>query len=127
MNNFTFTGNIGKDPEIKFSKNRTCILRFSVGISRAKKVNGETQYETDWTNCEMYGTAAERASEQLRRGTPVIATGRYVQEKYQTQSGENKVYHKCIVNDIGILVSRAKKNTGEFDSMGKSVDEEIPF
>lgn len=125
MNNFTFTGNIGKEPEVKFTKSGMCIMNFSVGVARAKKVNGETTYETDWVNCQMFGKSAEAAAQEIHKGMPVIGTGRYIQEKYEDQNGNKKVYYKCVVNDLGILVSRAKSNG--FNKMGQEVDEDIPF
>ena len=139
MNSFTFTGNVGKEPEVRFSPSGTCVIAFSVGVAHPIKKDGQTAFETDWVNCTMFGKKAESVAEKLHKGAPVIATGRYVQEKYTDKQGQNRVMFKCYVDEIGILISRPSKRQETqpqgypmtqqqaFSNMGQTVDEPLPF
>jgi single-strand DNA-binding protein len=65
LNVFTFTGNLGRDSEKRYTNNGDPILSFSVGVTSGygdKKV-------TTWVNCNLWGKRAESLHEHLRKGS----------------------------------------------------------
>jgi single-strand DNA-binding protein len=78
-------GNIGRDPELRYTPSGKPILQFSVAVSRAWKQDNEWQEETTWFRCILWGEQGERLAERLHKGSKVLIQGRI-----QTRTYKNK-------------------------------------
>ncbi len=82
-------GNLGRDPELRYTPNGRPVTEFSVAVNQSTKnqQTGEWVEATDWFRVSVWGDRAERAAEQLRKGTRVLVDGRFRTREYETKDG----------------------------------------
>jgi single-strand DNA-binding protein len=96
-------GNIGKDPQLKFTQGGTAVCTFSVATSHSYKKDNEWQEATTWHNIVVWGKLGE-AIAKLTKGTKVHVEGRIQNRSYEDNNG-NKKYVSEIVADKVIGLS----------------------
>lgn len=103
MNNFSFTGNLGRDVEVKYTAGGMCIANFSVPV---KSGFGDKE-KTSWIRCAIIGKRAEGGLMQyLKKGQLVGITGELSVNVYQNQDGAEKTSVEVFVRDIDLLGSK---------------------
>ncbi|TAL10726.1 MAG: single-stranded DNA-binding protein [Chloroflexota bacterium] len=82
-------GNLGRDPELRYTPNGRPVATFSVAVNQATKnqQTGEWIEATDWFRVSVWGDRAERAAENLRKGSRVFVDGRFRTREYETNDG----------------------------------------
>jgi single-strand DNA-binding protein len=82
-------GNLGRDPELRYTPNGRPVATFSVAVNQATKnqQTGEWIEATDWFRVSVWGDRAERAAENLRKGARVFVDGRFRTREYETNDG----------------------------------------
>lgn len=90
LNRLTVIGNLGADPELKYTPNgnAVCNLRVANNIGK-KNPDGTWADQTLWLNVELWNDAAERAAERLRKGHRVYAEGQLERRDYTTRDGRD--------------------------------------
>ena len=142
VNKVILVGNVGKDPEIKYTPSGIPVGKFSLATNeRFKDKNGEFQERTEWHNIIAWQRLAEIVGEFVSKGSKV-----YVEGKLQTscwedrQSGEKKYRTEIVARDLVLLGSRDSRNgaqpaassseegTESVDAgPGEIIDQDIPF
>lgn len=97
----TITGNLTRDPELRFTTGGRALASFGVAVSRRYQVNNEWQEQTSFFNVTAWGTLAENCSASLAKGARVIVTGRLEQRSYETKEGEKRSAVDIIADEIG--------------------------
>lgn len=135
----TGLGRLGKDAELRFSKNGTPILSFTIATDEAKKeldVNYQPKRtETAWIECTYFGSDAERLVELLLKGTLVDVMGDLVPSTWETPEGEKKTKLKLKVRAIRAIAKKTDavgtKAIAQPDPWAKPVDDvdvsNVPF
>ena len=86
LNKVILIGNLGQDPEARFTPQGTAVTNLSVATNESwKDQSGETQDRTEWHRVVMYGRMAETASEYMKKGQMV-----YVEGRLHTREWEDK-------------------------------------
>jgi single-strand DNA-binding protein len=98
MNNITVTGNVGRDPELKYSNNGMAILKFSVADTRNKGDEKMTQ----WWNIVCFKELAENVAASIGKGTRVQVIGKVQREKYEDKEGNERERIEILADDVGI-------------------------
>jgi|DEB0MinimDraft_10_1074344.scaffolds.fasta_scaffold89471_3 single-strand DNA-binding protein len=98
MNNITVTGNVGRDPELKYSNNGMAILKFSVADTRNKGDEKVTQ----WWNIVCFKELAENVAASIGKGTRVQVIGKVQREKYEDKEGAERERIEILADDVGI-------------------------
>ncbi|MFI5227326.1 MAG: single-stranded DNA-binding protein [Candidatus Limnocylindrales bacterium] len=82
-------GNLGRDPELRYTPNGRPVTTFSVAVNQSSKnaQTGEWVEATDWFRVSVWGDRAERAAENLRKGSRVFVDGRFRTREYETNDG----------------------------------------
>jgi single-strand DNA-binding protein len=82
-------GNLGRDPELRYTPNGRPVTTFSVAVNQSTKnqQTGEWVEATDWFRVSVWGDRAERAAENLRKGSRVFVDGRFRTREYETNDG----------------------------------------
>ena len=116
VNKAIIVGNLGNDPEIRYSANGNAIASISVATSdRWKdKTTGEQQERTEWHRVKLFGRLAELAGEYLKKGSQVYIEGRIQTSKYQDKDGNDRWSTEIVARDMTFLGGR----TGAGDSQG---------
>ena len=87
LNKVILIGNLGQDPEARFTPQGTAVTNLSVATNESwKDQNGEMQDRTEWHRIVMYGRMAETASEYMKKGQMVYVEGRLHTREWEDQN-----------------------------------------
>jgi len=119
LNKVMIIGNLGKDPEMKYSQDGKPITTFSVAVSRTwKSPDGQQQEETEWFRVVAWERLAETCNEYLRKGSKVYIEGRLKTRKWTAQDGQERQITEVIASDMQMLDSRQQGGYGDEGSGG---------
>ncbi len=98
-------GNLGKDPEVKYTPSGMAVARFSVATTdRVKDKDGNWQDRTEWHNLVAFQRTAEIAAEYLKKGNKVYIEGRLHSDSWDDkETGQKKYKTEIIINDLVLL------------------------
>ncbi len=106
INKVILVGNLGNDPEVRYSQSGSAITTSSVATSESwKDKNGEQQERNEWHRVKFFGRLAEIAGEYLKKGRQVYIEGSLRTEKYTDKSGVEKYSTDIIANEMQMLGS----------------------
>lgn len=108
LNQFTFTGRLGKDPESRAlpSGEPVCNFSVAVGSSWKDKATGAKQERVEWVNCAVFGKLSEICTQYLRKGSQIAAVGELRTRKWQDKSGVDRWTTEVIVNQMTMMGSK---------------------
>ena len=113
--NISVKGNLGSDPDLKFSKNNTAYCNFSLAYTPRKQVNGEWQDgETMWFKVVAFGTKAEAVADTFRKGDTVLVIGEMAQSTYTDKEGNEKTSMEITAREVGLVPKLGKPKSGQF-------------
>lgn len=119
LNKVMIIGNLGKDPEMKYTQQGTPITTFSVAVSRSRKSpDGQVIDETEWFRVVAWERLAETCNEYLRKGSKVYIEGRLQTRKYTGQDGQERQIVEVVAQEMQLLDSRQGGQGGDYDSDG---------
>ena len=96
LNKCMIIGNLGRDPEMRYTPSGQAVTQFSVATNRNyRDQQGEWQSETEWFRVVVWGDRGERAAETLRKGHKVYVEGRIQTRQWEDQSGIQALYHRA--------------------------------
>ncbi len=118
LNKVLLIGNLGKDPEVRYTASGTAIASFSLATSeKFKNKDGEWEERTEWHNVTLWGRLAEIAGEYLGKGKTVYIEGRLQTRKWQDKDGKDR-YTTEIVGEKMQMLSR--KDGSNHEEAGQS-------
>ena len=105
VNKVILIGNLGKDPEVKYTQTGMAVARFSVATTdRVKDKDGNWQDRTEWHNLVAFQRTAEIAAEYLKKGNKVYIEGRLHSDSWDDkETGQKKYRTEIIINDLVLL------------------------
>lgn len=105
VNKVILVGNLGNDPEVRYSQSGSAITTISVATSESwKDKDGNQQERTEWHRVKFFGRLAEIAGEYLKKGRQVYIEGSLRTEKYQDkQTGQDRYSTDIIANEMQML------------------------
>lgn len=120
LNKVMLIGNLGRDPETRFTPDGLAVTNIAIATSESwkDKGTGETQTRTEWHRVVMYSRLAEIAAEYLRKGSKVYVEGRIRTSKWQDKSGNDRYTTEIIAGEMQMLDS--KGNSGGMGSSAPS-------
>lgn len=117
LNKVMIIGNLGKDPEMKYTQQGTPITSFSVAVGRTwKGPDGQQQEETEWFRVVAWEKLAEQCNEFLRKGRKVYIEGRLKSREWTAQDGQKRNITEVVATSMIMLDS--KQGTGEYAGGG---------
>jgi single-strand DNA-binding protein len=122
VNKVILVGNLGKDPEVKFTPSGVPVAKFSLATNeRYKDKSGEWQDRTEWHNIVAWQRLAEIVGEYVKKGSKVYIEGRLQTSSWEDkQSGEKKYRTEIIANDLVLLGGRGEGDGESRSSRGAS-------
>jgi single-strand DNA-binding protein len=108
INKVILIGNLGRDPEVRYTPNGAAICNVTIATSRnwKDKNSGERMEETEWHRVVFYDRLAEIAGEYLKKGRPVYVEGRLKTRKWQDKDGVEKYTTEIIADQMQMLGGR---------------------
>jgi single-strand DNA-binding protein len=109
VNKVILVGNLGKDPEIRYTPSGSAVAGVTIATSEQwkDKQTGEKQERTEWHNVTFFGRLAEIVGEYLKKGSQVYVEGSLRTEKWQDKNGNDRYTTKVIANEMQMLGSRS--------------------
>ena len=118
VNKVILVGNLGKDPEIRYTADGRAIANITVATSETwkDKSSGQQQEKTEWHRVVIFGNLAEIAGEYLRKGSQVYFEGKLQTRKWQDQSGQDKYTTEVVVDINGQMQMLGGRSGGGGDT-----------
>jgi len=137
LNRVQLIGNLGKDPEIKYTPSGTPVAKLAIATNeRYKDKNGEWQDRTEWHNVVLWQRLAEVAGEYLKKGGKVYIEGRLQTRSWDDKQTNQKKYMTEVVASDMILLGGRGGEGGDFSSStrgasvsaggGNNFDQRVP-
>jgi single-strand DNA-binding protein len=130
-------GNLGKDPELRYTPQGTPVCNFSVAVNeRWQDASGGPQERTTWFRVAVWGKRAEIANQYLKKGSLVYVEGRLAAREYTDRSGVLRTSLDINASDFQFLDRRPAESehepTSEFGPPDEphsppTQDEDVPF
>ena len=120
VNKVILIGNLGRDPETRYTADGAAITNITIATSdRWKdKASGEMKEATEWHRVAFFGRLAEIAGEYLKKGRPVYVEGRLRTRKWQDKDGQDRYTTEVIADNMQMLGSREGMGSGAGDFDG---------
>jgi single-strand DNA-binding protein len=114
VNKVILLGNLGKDPEVKYTPSGMAIARFTLATNeRFKDKEGNWQDKTEWHNLVAFQRTAEIVGEYLKKGRTVYIEGKLQSSSWEDkETGQKKYKTEIIVNDL-VLIGGGQREGGE--------------
>lgn len=108
VNKVILVGNLGKDPDMKYTASGAAIANITIATSESwnDKQTGEKQEKTEWHRVVFFRRLAEIAGEYLRKGSQVYIEGKLQTRKWQDQNGQDRYTTEIVANEMQMLGGR---------------------
>jgi single-strand DNA-binding protein len=108
INKVILIGNLGRDPEVRYTPSGAAVCNVSVATTRnwKDKASGDKVEETEWHRVVFYDRLAEIAGEYLRKGRPVYVEGRLKTRKWQDKDGKDNYTTEIVAEQMQLLGGR---------------------
>lgn len=108
INKAILIGNLGNDPDIRYTASGTAIANISLATAESwrDKNSGEQQERTEWHRIVFFGRLAEIVGEYLRKGSQIYVEGRIQTRKWQDKEGNDRYSTEVVANEMQMLGGR---------------------
>jgi single-strand DNA-binding protein len=103
-NNVTITGNVTRDPELRFTPSGQAVASFGVAVNRRwqNRQTQEWEEQVSFIDVSCWSQLAENVSETVGKGTRVTVTGRLDQRSWETQDGDKRSKVEVVADDVAV-------------------------
>ncbi len=110
LNRVQIIGNLGRDPEMRYTPNGKPVTSFTVAVTRSwVKPEGERAEKTEWFNVVAWDRLAEICSQHLAKGSLVYVEGRLETRSWEAENGQKHYRTEIVANEMIILERRARE------------------
>lgn len=109
INKVILIGNLGQDPEVRFTPSGTAVANLNLATSDTwmDRQSGQRQERTEWHRIVLFNKTAEIAQQYLKKGSKVYIEGRLQTRKWQDQNGQDRYSTEIVANDMQMLDGRS--------------------
>ena len=136
LNKVILIGNLGQDPEARFTPQGTAVTNLSIATNESwKDQSGEMQDRTEWHRVVMYGRMAETATEYMKKGQMVYVEGRLHTREWEDQNQIKRKTTEIRCDNFTMLGRRSDAPAGQSQGgmppsssdSGSEADDDLPF
>jgi single-strand DNA-binding protein len=121
MNKILVIGNLGRDPEMRYTPSGQAVTNFTVATNRKyTAADGESKEETEWFRVSAWGRLAETCNQYLAKGRKVYVEGRLRSRSYETRDGQTRFENEIVANDVRFIGTPA----GRGDEFPQEVEQD---
>jgi single-strand DNA-binding protein len=127
LNKAILIGNLGADPEIRYTQNGTQVATFRIATTeRWKGQDGQMQESTEWHRIVAYKKLAEICGEYLNKGSKVYIEGKIQTRKWQDQNGNDKYTTEIIAREMKMLGPRGGASASQQSGASEYQEPQFP-
>ena len=116
VNKVILIGNVGADPELRYTPSGTAVTNFNMATNESWTDNsGDRQEKTEWHRIVVWGRLAEICNQYLRKGSKVYIEGRLQTRSWEGQDGQKRYTTEVVARDMQMLDSRDDMATADVD------------
>jgi single-strand DNA-binding protein len=124
LNKMMIIGNLGADPELRYTPGGKAVTNLRVAVNDNRKgPDGEWIEETQWFRVELWDQAAERAAERFRKGNKVFAEGQLRVREYEGNDGQKR---SSVEIRFARVISLERRDPGEGFGIGDAASDAPP-
>ncbi len=124
VNKVILIGNLGADPEVRYSQSGTAVANFRIATTETwKKQDGSKEELTEWHRIVAFARLGEICGEYLSKGSRVYIEGRLQTRKWEGQDGNPRYTTEIVAREMKILTPRSGSGGGS----GSTGPEEPPY
>ena len=113
INKVILVGNLGNDPEVKYTQGGLTVTKASLATTTVRKDrDGNNQEKTEWHRVTFFGKLGEIAGEYLRKGSQVYVEGRITYSEHTGDDGQKRYYTDIIADEMQMLGGRGEGSGG---------------
>ncbi len=131
LNKVMIIGNLGRDPEMRYTPSGRPVTSFSVAVSRSwNSPDGERHEETEWFNVVAWGNLAETCKQYLTKGQQVYIEGRLQTRRWEDQEGKKHFSTEVVAEQMLKFGDRPRASTSGESAAAADVpaeEDEFPF
>ncbi len=129
LNKVMLIGNVGKDPELKFTPNGIPVTSFRLATTESwREKDGTLQEHTDWHSIVAWRGLAEIITKLVKKGSKIFIEGRLQSRSFEDKNGNKKNVVEVLADNMLILeTKRSKEYDTDIDSFDDDSDENINF
>ena len=110
LNKVMLIGNLGKDPEMRYTANGKAVTTFTLACNRTHTTpDGERREETDWFDVVTWDKLAELCSQFLQKGRQAYVEGRLQTRSWEGQDGQKRYQTEVVANDRAVPGQRRRR------------------
>ena len=128
LNKVMIIGNLGADPEMRYTANGDAVTTFSVAVNRRYTSNGEQREEVEWFRVVAWRKLAEVCSQYLSKGRQVYVEGRLQTRTWDDQEGRKHYMTELVAQEVKFLGGRQDNGGASGDAeYDEDIDGALPF
>ena len=120
LNKVMLIGNVGQDPELRYTPDGNPVANFSIAVNRRRRVGEEYKDETEWFNIVCFSRTAENVNQYLSKGQKVYVEGRFQSSEYVGQDGNQRKSFEVIANEVTFYQQETKLNRSNQNNVVQS-------
>lgn len=126
FNKVILMGNLTRDVEIRTTPNGQSVANFSLAVSRSwRGQDGQTQEQTSFINCVAWGKPGEVIAQYVKKGSPLLVSGRLDQRSYDDKDGNKRTAVEVIVEDFNFVSGGARDENAGATSSSNSKSKDV--
>lgn len=99
----SLVGNLGQDPEIRYSQSGVAVCNLRIAVSERRKMNDEWKEHTEWFTVVCFGKTAENAGRWLNKGRQVLVEGKIQHRKWEDREGNRRESAEIVADRVVFL------------------------
>jgi single-strand DNA-binding protein len=130
LNRVSLIGNLGKDPEVRYTQSGTAVGNLRIGVTERRKEGEEYKDQTEWVSVVCFGKTAENASKYLQKGRQIFVEGRLQTRSWEDKTTGQTRYTTEVIASQLLFLGSAKEGgapTSPEAPSGFIEDDDIPF
>jgi len=127
LNKVMLIGNLGTDPEMRYTANGSAVTTFRLAVSRSFGGEGERKEETEWFTVVTWNKLAELLGQHLQKGRKVFVEGRLASRSWDGPDGQKRYRTEVVANQVLFLDRPPGATLPDAPGAGDIDPDDIPF
>lgn len=134
INKVILIGNLGADPEVRYTQKGTAVTNFRVATTEKFKQNDEWKEQTEWHRVVAFGRLGEICGEYLSKGSKVYIEGRLQTRKWEDRDGNSRYTTEIVAREMKMLSARGASGAAgsqheepPFPTPPSDIEDDVPF